>query len=137
MVDHVVDSEWRLIRFRLLAPDGELLIKRTDNGLHAIGPDDVTEFEGVDLVWSSSPWSLHVLGLYLGAREDVATDAVRIGPRGFADRVRVELRHQAGATNGAFAVDGLTTEVRFGTELPERAEGWFELVGAAGRDQPV
>jgi hypothetical protein len=136
VVDHVTDSEWRLIRFRLLAPGWELLVERSPTGLHAIGPEQVTEFEGVDVVWSPSPWSLHVLGLYLGARGEAATDAVRVRPEEHAERVRVELRRETGATKGAFAVEGSATNVLFGTDLPLRGEEWFELVGGSAPGQP-
>jgi hypothetical protein len=137
VVDHVTDLEWRLVRFRLLSPGRELVVERSPSGLHAIGPDQVTEFEGVDLVWSPSPWSLHVLGWYLRVRGEDAADAVRVKPEERAERVRAEVRREGDRVRGVFAVNGLTTEAVFGTDLPLRAEGWFELVGGAGSDQPA
>ena len=129
VVDHVTDLDWRVVRFRLLSPGRELVVERSPHGMHVIGPDEVTEFEGVDLVWSPSPWSLHVARSYLEAGVDGAADAVRVDETSNAARVRIELRRDAGAERGVFVVDGVAKEALFGSDIPVRAEGWFELFG--------
>ena len=129
VVDHLTDLDWRVVRFRMLNPEGELLVERSPNGVHAIGPDGVSEFDGVDVVWSPSPWSLHALSKYLEERGGDAAEAVRVGVEGRAERVQIELRREARGDRGAVAVDGQATEVAFGTDLPLQAEGWFQLIG--------
>jgi hypothetical protein len=129
VVDHVTDLDWRVVRFRMLNPGRDLVVERSPNGVHAIGPDGISEFDGLDVVWSPSPWSLHVLSKYLAGRGGDGADAVRVGIEGRAERVQVELRREARGDRASVAVDGQTTEVAFGTDLPLRAEGWFELVG--------
>jgi hypothetical protein len=136
VVDHVTDLEWRVIRFRMLSAGRELVVERSPHGVHVIGPDEVTEFDEVDVVWSPSPWSLHVLTRYLEARGADETEAVRVGPEAIAERVRVEIRRQAGAQIGSVVVDGEPMEVQFGPERPRRAEGWFELLEVGEPDQP-
>jgi hypothetical protein len=137
VVDHVTDLDWRLVRFRMLSPARELVVERSPHGVHVIGPDGVTEFDGVDVVWSPSPWSLHVLERYLEGRGSDGADAVRVGSKGQAERVRLGLRRGAGPDSAWVAVDDSTTEALFGTDLPLRGEGWFELLGRGEVDQPL
>ncbi|HJP65828.1 MAG TPA: hypothetical protein VKA30_05940 [Actinomycetota bacterium] len=127
VVDHVTDLDWRLIRLRLLGPGRELVVERSPNGVHVIGPDEVAEFDGVDVVWSPSPWSVKVLAEHLKG-EERAVDAVRVGLDGPAERIRVELRRGEGAHGTALVVDGSTAQAVYGPDVPERVEGWFELL---------
>src|SRR6266508_7013226 len=83
-VDHVVDAEWGLVRYRLLDQSGTSIVATlATGGIEVVtgrpGEERSETVPGASAVWSSSPCSLLVVDRLLSAsgRSDVA--AVRIG----------------------------------------------------------
>jgi hypothetical protein len=130
VVDHVTDLDWRLIRLRLLGPEGEIVAERSPNGIHVVSAHAVEEVAGVDLTWSPSPWSVKVLREYLKGDQG-PVDAARVRLGGPAERIRVELRHGDRGDSGVLIVDGSSSEAAFAADMPVRADGWFELIGGS------
>jgi hypothetical protein len=143
-VDHVVDRNWNLVRFRLRQPDrAEVTAIPTNGGvevwIEGRGGERKELMAGVEAVWSPSPSSLLVVDRLLGMSDRVEVPAVRLEPAGdpLAILVRVTpLGSTHVPTNEASTtremeldVDGRRIRALLRPDLPLRADGWFELVG--------
>ncbi len=143
-VDFVVDTEWRLVRYRERHSDhGEVVVVPGANGLEAtwVGtPIETTAgVPEAEVVWSSSPCSLlvaerraRVLGLTAmrGIRIDVPADAAQVSIS--LDRVGYEAAHGRSVEKVQVRVDGRSISALLGEDLPVSAEGWFDLTTDAG-----
>lgn len=144
-VDHVVDSNWRLVRFRWTEVGGaEVVAIRRDGGVEAWidGPGGGREawVPGADSVWSASPSSLLVLDRMLQTTGEEGASAVRLEPpfepRAIAVRLHPVATREIATLSGmgearevSIEVDGSRSPALLRADLPIRAEGWFELVG--------
>jgi hypothetical protein len=144
-VDLVVDRGWNLVRFRWTDPDGAEVMAVPVGGAVEVwirrpGEERTDLVEGVTAVWSASPCSLLVVDRLLGmsTRHDVR--AVRLDPPTDARPVVVGVRPMASrdvpTTTGTslareveLDVDGRRTRALLRSDLPLRADGWFELIG--------
>jgi hypothetical protein len=124
VVDHVVDAGWHLVRFRLLNRDaGEVRVEPVSGGL-AVTVGDATEaVPGAEIVWSPSPASLLVLDRFLRSMGATEVRGVQVSATGSWEPVTVALEDRA-----TVAVDGDRRSATWGAQLPERMEGWFELL---------
>ena len=143
--DHVVDVDWNLIRFRWRESDGvEMTAIRTGGGVEVSIEEpgrQRTEFvAGVAAVWSASPSSLLVVDRLLGMGKLAEVQAVRLGPGleplPVVVRVTPVRSRPVATSNGTsqareveVAVNGRSTRALLRSDLPLRADGWFELVG--------
>ena len=143
-VDHVVDREWNLVRFRWNSSDGsELMAIPSGDGVEVritAPTGERTEFvSDVRLVWSASPSSLLVLDRLLGTSSSEGTPAVRLEPSSDARPIVVRVtpvgtRQVATPTGTALVrevdigLDGRRMGALLRSDLPLRADGWFELV---------
>jgi virulence-associated protein VagC len=142
-VDHVVDAEWGLVRYRQLHQSGARIVATpATGGIEVVtgrpGDERAETVAGASAVWSSSPCSLLVVDRLLRAtgRTDVA--AVRIGVELEPDAITVRLERQGSrlvATPGGdseaevvgVTVDGEAFEALIRSDLPLFAPGWFDL----------
>ncbi|HEY3210450.1 MAG TPA: hypothetical protein VGL18_11780 [Actinomycetota bacterium] len=145
LVDHVVDVDWNLVRFRWRASDGaEVLATPTGGGVEVwIGQPGGERKElvaDVRAAWSASPSSLLVVDRLLRSSKLGEVTAVRLEPPFEPGPVVVRVSPMgsgrvstASGTSAAreveVAVDGRRNRVLFREDLPLRADGWFELVG--------
>jgi hypothetical protein len=145
LVDHVVDADWNLVRFRSRWSDGtEAVATPTPGGVEVWigGPGgERTELvAGVGSVWSASPSSLLVVDRRHGHSLPAEEAAVRLEPPFEPGPVVVRLtpvRSRRVRTASGFsevrevevAVDGRPTRALLRSDLPLRADGWFELAG--------
>jgi hypothetical protein len=142
-VDFVVDTEWRLVRYRerhsagpemvvIPGPEGMEVITRGNGGERSI------EIPGAEVVWSRSPCSLLVAECRLRVLGTHALRAVKIEPTGEASSVQISLARLGGMEPGRDArraggkvlvrENGRTIQVLIGEDRPLSAEGWFELL---------
>lgn len=140
-VDVVVDLAWRLVRFRMLGPDGAgTVVTPAIDGLEVIAGDGpAVVVPEAEAVWSPSPSAVLVADRMLradGRAEVVAAavdgpgapgraEAIRIG-----GRERVHLATPAGPVEGErlrLTVAGRTFDVLLGPDRPLQADGWFRL----------
>jgi hypothetical protein len=129
-VDHVVDHVWRVVRFRLLSPTGDVLVEPSPSGLAVSdGKGEERSFEGADLVWSASPSSVLVLDRMLRAGHGPNVAAVRIlsDPTTESEAIAVSVVSRKG-DRMELAVGDQTWDILVGPEVPERGSGWFELM---------
>ena len=95
---------------------------------------------GVGAVWSASPSSLLVVDRLLGTSRPAEVPTVRLeppfDPRPVVVRVTPVGSRRVSPTSGTsaareveVAVDGRRTRALLRSDLPLRANGWFELVG--------
>ena len=145
LVDHVVDVDWNLVRFRCRETDGtEVVATPTGDGVQVwIGEPGGERTElvaGVSSVWSASPSSLLVVDRLLGTSKRTEVQAVRLEPpfepRPVLVRVRSAGSPRVPTTSGTseareveIAVNGRRTRALFRSDLPLQADGWFELLG--------
>jgi hypothetical protein len=145
LVDHVVDVDWNLVRFRWSESDGtEVVATPTGGGVEVWikepGGERKELVSGVGAVWSASPSSLLVVDRLLGTSKPAEVPAVRLEPpfepRAVVVRVTPVGSRPVSPTSGAsaareveVAVDGGRTRALLRSDLPLRADGWFELVG--------
>ena len=144
-VDLVVDSGWRLVRFRWTEVGGaEVVAIRRDGGVEAWidGPGGGRRewVPSADSVWSASPSSLLVLDRLLQATGRTGASAVRLEPpfepRGVLVRLVPKATRQVATPGGSSEAREMSIEVGddrstglLRADLPLTAEGWFELVG--------
>ena len=142
-VDFVVDTEWRLVRYRERNSAGpEVVVVARPEGMEVItrgdGEEKSVEIPGAEVVWSRSPCSLLVAERRLRALSTYALRAVKIEPTGEASGVQIslarlggmELDRDARRAGGKFLVreNGRTIEALIGEDRPLSAKGWFELL---------
>jgi hypothetical protein len=143
-VDHVVDAEWGLVRYRLLRRNGAgVMATPAMGGIEVVigqpGDERTETVAGATAVWSSSPCSLLVVDRLLGAsgRGDVA--AVRIGAAVEPELITVGLERvgsrpvvtPTGSSEAELVevmLDGERFEALIRSDLPLQARGWFDLV---------
>jgi len=145
LVDHVVDVDWNLVRFRWRESDGADVVATPTGGgvevwIKEPGGERKELVAGVGAVWSASPSSLLVVDRLLGTSRPAEVQAVRLEPpfepRPIVVRVTLVGSRRVSPTSGAssaqeveVAVDGRRTRAVLRSDLPLRADGWFELVG--------
>ena len=145
LVDHVVDVDWNLLRFRWRESGGvEVVATPTGDGVEVWikepGGERKELVAGVGAVWSASPSSLLVVDRLLGTSRPAEVAAVRLKPpfepRPVLVRVTPVDSRRVSPTSGTsaareveVAVDGGRTRAVLRSDLPLRADGWFELVG--------
>jgi hypothetical protein len=124
VVDHVVDADWRLVRFRLLGrAAGEIRVEPAADAL-AVTLDDVTETaSNAEVVWSPSPASLLVLDRFLRATRATEARGVHVLAPGTWEAVTIELQDRS-----RLLVDGARIPVTWSKDVPEGAAGWFDLL---------
>jgi hypothetical protein len=142
-VDHVVDVGWNLVRFRWSGSDGSevVAIPRGDDALEVwvSGPGGGrTELvAGASAVWATSPSSLLVVDRLLSGSGEVSAVVLRPPLEARLVEVRLdpvatrEVRTPSGPTSVReveVTVDGQTTRALLRSDLPLRADAWFELV---------
>ncbi|MBA3728985.1 MAG: hypothetical protein H0W94_07290 [Actinobacteria bacterium] len=143
-VDHVVDVDWNLVRFRWWESDGvEVVATPTGGGVEVWIRDSGGERKelvaGVSTVWSASPSSLLVVNRLLGTARSTKVPAVRLEPpfepRPVVVRVSPVGSRRVSTTSGSsaareveVAVDGRRTRALLRSDMPLQADGWFELV---------
>ena len=139
-VDFVVDSEWRLVRYRERHRDrGEVVVVPVQNGLEAMWTDATNEATAAvveaEIVWSLSPCSLLVaerraraLGVTVmrGIRIDAGVDPSPVSIS--LDRRGSEAADQPGEEKMQIRVNGRTVSAVVRDDLPLSAEGWFDLI---------
>jgi hypothetical protein len=124
VVDHVVDAEWRVVRFRLLHREaGEVVVEPALEGLALTAGQVIESLAGAEIVWSPSPASLLVLQRYLQSRGATGARGVQVSASGSWEAVTVGLEDQATAV-----VDGTRLPVTWAGDMPSRVDGWFELL---------
>lgn len=143
-VDHVVDINWNLVRFRTTTEDGtEAIASPSSRGLEVwtrgVGQDRTEVAPEASAVWSASPSSLLVLERLARTHRRSVVSAVWLEPPFRPQRVTVRLERlgsrrirSAGRESVAeeidVVVDGRTIPALIRSDLPLSAEGWFELV---------
>lgn len=142
-VDHVVDLGWDLVRFRWSGSDGAevVAIPRGGGGMEvwASGPGGGrTELvAGASTVWAASPSSLLVVDRLLSGSGEVTAVMLRppSDPRPVVVRLDPVAAREVRAPSGPLSirevevtVDGQTARALLRSDLPLRADGWFELV---------
>jgi hypothetical protein len=144
-VDHVVDVDWRLVRFRWSELGGMEVEATGSNGDVEVSIEGPTETRqelvaGVVAVWSASPSSLLVVDRLLRTSALAEVPAVLLEPP-FEPRpvaVRVMPVGSGGISTGSGAsttrevevgVDGRRIKALLRSDLPLGADGWFELAG--------
>jgi hypothetical protein len=144
-VDHVVDVDWNLVRFRWSEPDGgDVVAIPTNGGLEVWAEEPGGERKefvaGAVAVWSASPSCLLVVDRLLGTSKLAEVPVARLDlpfePRAVVVRVHPVGSQRVFATNGAsgareveIEMSGRRTHALLRSDLPLQADGWFELVG--------
>jgi hypothetical protein len=144
-VDHVVDGDWGLVRFRWGEPDGAEVTAIPANGgvevwIEERGGERNELMAGVEAVWSASPSSLLVVDRLLGMSDRVEVPAVRLEPPAdplailvrltIVGSTRVPITKEASTTREVeLDIAGRRIRAVIRPDLPLRADGWFELVG--------
>jgi hypothetical protein len=138
VIDHVVDGDWNLVRFRSVDVKGaEVIAVPAAGGVEVSirGPaaDRTERVDGATAVWSVSPSSLLVLDRRVGGLGGTVS-AVRLEPGFDPESITVQLsrRPSPGGVSTAEEVDVIVdgrpilAVIREG--VPLSAEGWFELM---------
>jgi hypothetical protein len=144
-VDHVVDIDWKLVRFRWSEVGGAEVVATAMNGDVEVSIEGAGErrreiVAGVAAVWSASPSSLLVVDRLLGASRLAEVPTVLLEPpfepRAVVVRVTPAGSRSLSTANGAsmaraveVAVAGRRIRALLRSDLPLEADGWFELVG--------
>lgn len=124
IVDHVVDADWRVVRFRLLHRyAGEVLVEPADQGLVVTAGDSTETMPGAGIVWSPSPASLLVLDHFLHSTGEAQAGGIQVSIMGTWEPVTVALEDR-----DTLVVNGAPHRAAWTGEVPERVEGWFELL---------
>jgi hypothetical protein len=143
LVDHVAGLDWTLVRFRMAGADGSEIVARPGaDGLEVevAGPDGGRSLSmpGATEVWAPSPVSLLVAHRRFAGFGTDEFSAARIE---LPSEIRpVDIRIEAAGplivrTPGGAAtaeritvnVDGRAFDALVRSDLPLRADGWFEL----------
>jgi hypothetical protein len=141
-VDHVVDLEWRLVRYRERDETrGEVLIVPEEGGVTVFWSDERSvRLEGADVVWSRSPSSLLVAERRARASGATTLAGVRISTKQEPRALTISL-HRHGIDRNRVdpgdrplervdvEEDGHAIGALIGEDAPVAADGWFELVG--------
>jgi hypothetical protein len=144
-VDHVVDVDWNLVRFRWKGSDGaEVGAIPTRGGvevwIEGPGGERTELVAGAEAVWSASPSSLLVVDRLLGTSKRAEVQAVRlethVEPRTVVVRVTPVGSRRVSKTHGTsqarevdVSVDGRRTRALLRSDLPLQGDDWFELIG--------
>jgi hypothetical protein len=144
-VDHVVDADWNLVRFRWRDMNGvQVIATPGDRGvevwIEGAGADRNEFVAGVGTVWSTSPSCLLVVDRMLRTSQMEEVRAVRLEPPFDPQPVLVRVTgvglRQVSTTNGDsearevdVAVDGRRVRALLRSDLPLQADGWFDLAG--------
>jgi hypothetical protein len=133
-IDHVVDREWSLVRFRLAVPgSAQTIVVPSEEGLVVLAGDRELSVPGARAVWSRSPSSLLVVDRRLNVLGAHALPVVRV-PEG--SQTVVALR-SLGETRVGGEGSVRRFEVQAGEErstvlirsdVPLSLEGAFELI---------
>jgi hypothetical protein len=140
LVDHVVDLDWNLVRFRWRVADrSDMVAVPAGDGIEVWIRDRKERFGGVAAVWSPSPSSLIVVDRLIrnsGAAEVRAVRfephsspvpvVVRVTPVGFVEVPATS--DPSDAAEVEVEVDGRRMAAVLRTDLPIKANGWFELM---------
>jgi hypothetical protein len=78
---------------------------------------------GAEIVWSPSPASLLILDQYLRSTEAAEARGVQVSTMGKWEPVTVALEDR-----DTLMVNGVRHRAAWSGEVPERVEGWFELL---------
>jgi hypothetical protein len=144
-VDHVVDLDWNLVRFRWLESEGaEVVAVPLPGGVEVRiaepGGERQEIVAGAEAVWSASPSSLLFVDRLLESSKRSSVHAVRLEPPFEPRSIEVRLTpvgsRRVSTPNGPsdvrevqVAVDGRPTRALLRSDLPLRADGWFDLEG--------
>ncbi|HEX2267559.1 MAG TPA: hypothetical protein VHI97_05070 [Actinomycetota bacterium] len=142
-VDFVVDTEWRLVRYRERHAAGTavVIIPGTD-GMEVItqgdGDEKAVEIPGAEIVWSRSPCSLLVAERRARALGTNALRGVRIHVPDDPGTVFVSLnrpgheqfKHPPGSQAEMIQVrvDDESIDAQLAEDRPLSADGWFALI---------
>lgn len=141
-IDHVVDNEWNLVRFRWSEQDGPEVVAVPSSGgveVTVAGPagERTAEVSGAEAVWSASPSSLLVMDRLIANTTEVRAVLLLppFEPRAVVVRVTPAATRRVATPSGRSEVrevvvelDGLASRAVLRADLPLRAEDWFELV---------
>lgn len=141
-VDHVVDAEWNLVRFRWSEQDGsEVVAVPSSGGLEVTvaGPagERAAMVSNVRAVWSASPSSLLVVDRLVSTMTELRAVLLvsPFEPRAVAVRVTPTATSQVPTPSGrsearevVVEVDGVASRALLRADLPLRVDGWFELL---------
>jgi hypothetical protein len=124
VVDHVVDADWGLVRFRLLYRDiGLVMIEPVHDGLAVTAGDATETVVAAEVVWSPSPASVFVLERYLPSRGVTEVRGVQVSTSGSWEAVTVGL-----ADRSTLVIHDRQIPVTWNGDEPSRADGWFDLL---------
>jgi hypothetical protein len=148
VVDHVVDLDARLVRFRWTEEGGRRAeASHQGHGIQVWVQEPAGErsqlIAGAKVVWSASPSSLFVADRLLGNSPTLEVIGVRLVPPFLPEPVLVRLGRggsrtvttASGEVSGSdmdVGVDGWSTRALVSADLLLRADDWFELVGMEG-----
>ncbi len=143
-VDFVVDTEWRLVRYRERHAAGlDVVVLPGPEGMEVVTQGDAddksVQIPGAEIVWSRSPCSLLVAERRARTLETNTLWGVRIHPPNDPAPVLVSLdrpgheRLKAGGQDPPAGkiqvrVDGQTIHADLGEDRPLSAEEWFALI---------
>ncbi|HEX2089679.1 MAG TPA: hypothetical protein VHI54_07115 [Actinomycetota bacterium] len=142
-VDFVVDTEWRLVRYRERHAAGpEVVVIPGNGGLEVVsrvnGDEKSVEIPAAEVVWSRSPCSLLVTERRARALATTALRAVRIHVPDDPVSVSVSLDRPRGEGFWSgpdrqvgmiqVTVDGQTIAAELTEDRPLAAEDWFTLL---------
>lgn len=142
-VDFVVDTEWRLIRYRERHSDGpDVVVIPGPEGMEVVtrgdGEERSIEIPGAEVVWSRSPCSLLVAerrartlgtnqlrGIRIHVPDDPAPVFLSLDRPGHGQSTS-RLNSEAGVIQ--VRVDGQTIDAELAEDRPLSADGWFALI---------
>jgi hypothetical protein len=142
-VDFVVDTEWRLVRYRERNSAGpEVVVIPGPGGMEVItrgdGEEKSVEIPGAEVVWSRSPCSLLVAERRARTLKTNRLRAVRILVPDDPAPVFVSLDRQGHEESTSrpdseagmiqVKVEGQTIDAELAEDRPLSAEGWFALI---------
>jgi hypothetical protein len=141
-VDHVVDADWNLVRFRWSESDGQEVVAVPSPGgvqVSVAGPAGELSVvvPEVQAVWSTSPSSLLVMDRLMatGAEPRTVLLVPPFEPRAVAIRLTQASSRRVPTSSGQsevrevmLEVEGARSEALLRADLPLNADGWFELV---------